>query len=117
MRVRALDENSDWVFGFGAANYISGKDAVYQSVVTRLKSFKNDNPLAMDSNIDWNTLLGQKGTEDTILNEIERVVMQTDGVTRVTRLEVIKTANRIQSLQLSYDTIYDESETVEITDL
>lgn len=117
MRVRALDKNSDWTFGSGKANYITNKSAVYQTVVTRLKSFKNDNPLAMDSDIDWNDLLGRKGTEDTILREIERVVMQTDGVIKITDLKVVKTENRIQSLTLTYDTIYDDSETVEITDI
>lgn len=117
MRVRALDSNGDFTFGRGKANYITSKKAIAQTVSTRIKSFANDNPLAMDSNIDWNDLLGRKGTEDTILRELERVVIQTDGVIRVTQLEVVKTERRVQSILLSYDTIYDDNETLEIDDL
>lgn len=117
MKVRALDSSGDWTFGSGLANYISDVDAINQTVASRLKSFKNDNPLAMDENIDWNDLLGRKGTEDSILREIERVVLQTNGVTRITELEVKKTENRIQSLSLKYDTIYNSSEILELTDL
>jgi len=117
MRVRTLDNNGDWTFGRGKANYITSKKAIAQTVSTRIKSWANDNPLAMDANIDWKDLLGRKGTEDTILREIERVTVQTDGVIRVTQLEVIKTEKRVQSIILSYDTIYDDSETLEINDL
>lgn len=117
MRVRALDKNLDWTFGQGKANYINKKQALNQKVSSRIKSFKNDNPLNMNDNIDWIDLLGRKGTEDTILKELERVVRSTSGVTEITKLEVIKTVNRVQSIQLSYNTIYDEEQSVEITDL
>ena len=116
-RVRALDTSGDWVFGSGKANYISGKAAINQTVATRLKSFKYDNPLNTESNIDWIGLLGTKGTEDDILNEIERVVLGTNGVTKLTNLEVIKVAERVQSISVSYDTIYDDNQTVTVDDL
>ena len=117
MSVRALDSNLDWVFGSGRANYIGEEAAINQKVASRLKSFKNDNPLNMNDNIDWIDLLGRKGTEDTILKEIERVTLQTEGVTRITSLEVTKTADRVQSISLRYNTIYTDDETLEITDL
>lgn len=117
-RVRALDKNDDWTFGAGKANYIGEKQALNQKVITRIKSFKNDNPLNMDTNIDWIDLLGRKGTQDTILKEIERVVLQTVGVTKITKLSVLKLENRKQSTQLSYVTIYDDEEiTTEVGDL
>lgn len=118
MRVRALDSNNDWTFGRGRANYITGKDAVNQNVQTRIKSFKNDNPLNIETNIDWRDLLGRKGTESDILNEIERVVRNTDNITEITQLEVDKTENRVQTIRLSYKTAYDETEEqIEIRDL
>lgn len=113
MRVRALDKNDDWTFGRGNADYIDGKAALNQKVKTRLKSFKYDNPLNMESNIDWIDLLGRKGTQDTILKEIERVVLSTDGVTKITQLSVMKTVNRKQLLSLRYLTIYDDEDLVE----
>ncbi len=117
MSVRALDKNGDWTFGAGKANYISGKPALNQKVTTRLKSFKNDNPLNMDDNIDWLGLLSRRGTEDTILKEIERVTLQTPGVIEITNISAA-TKSRKQTTSLSYVTIYDDEEvTTELTDL
>jgi len=107
----------DWTFGNGLADYIQEEAEINQDLSTRLKSFKNDNPLNMDDNIDWIGLLGRKGTEDTILKEIERVALQTEGITRITSLEVTKTVDRVQSISLLYNTIYTENEELEITDL
>ena len=117
MSVRSLSPTGDFTFGSGLANYIDGAAAINQDLSTRLKSFKNDNPLNMDDNIDWIGLLGRKGTEDTILKEIERVALQTEGITRITSLEVTKTVDRVQSISLLYNTIYTENEELEITDL
>ena len=117
MRVRALDSNDDWTFGRGGANYIGEKQSLNQKVKTRIKSFKNDNPLNMDDNIDWLDLLGRRGTEDTILKEIERVTLQTNGVTEVTSIEVTKRQDRVESILLEYGTIYDEPNTIEILEL
>jgi hypothetical protein len=117
MTLRALDNDNDWTFGAGLANYINGVAAINQKLASRLKSFKNDNPLNMDDNIDWNDLLGRKGTQDTILREIERVALQTVGVTQITSLEVTKTADRVQSISLAYNTIYSTSETLQVDEL
>jgi hypothetical protein len=117
MTVRALSDSGDWTFGSGRANYIGAVAAINQKLSTRLKSFKNDNPLNMNDNIDWIFLLGQKGTEGTILKEIERVALQTQGVTQITSLEVTKTIDRVQSIELMYNTIYSVGETLEVTDL
>ncbi len=116
MRVRALDNNNDWTFGAGKANYISGIAALNQKVITRIKSFKNDNPLNMDSNIDWIYLLGNRSTTSTILKEIERVVIDTDGVIKVNDVSLIKLEDRVADIQVSYDTIYGKS-SVEIAEL
>ncbi len=116
-KVRALDSDNDWTFGSGKANYISNNAAIHQTVSTRLKSFKYDNPLDTEANIDWIGLLGTKGVQDEILNEIERVVLSTDGVTNITNLEVAANNNRAQSISVSYNTIYNDENTVTVSDL
>lgn len=116
MKVRSLDRNSDWTFGKGRNNYIAGANLVAQKVATRIKSFKNDNPLNVDSNIDWIDLLGRKGTEDTILDEIERVTLTTEGVTGNVSIDASLNRDRVQKIELSYDTIYGRQST-EILDL
>ena len=63
MILSALDEDKDWTFGRGRSNYITGGNAIAQKVMCRIRSFKNDNPLNMDDNIDWLYLLSEKNTE------------------------------------------------------
>lgn len=108
MRVSGLDTDGDWRFGRGLVSYISNAAAVRQNVVTRLKSFASDWFLDTGANIDWIDLLGRRGTRDEILREVERVTLATDGVTTITKLEiVVKTSSREASIMLSFGTIFD----------
>ena len=94
MKVRRLDTNNDWTFGNGQANYLKDNDAVLQNVATRLKSFKNDWFLDSDAHIDWFNILGSKENKQTILNEVERVVLQTEGVMKINSLELVEIIDR-----------------------
>lgn len=98
-RVRALDEQGDWTFGRGRANYLSGDEVVKQKVLCRLKSFVGDNPVALNAGIDWDTLLSSKKTEAITIKEIERIVASTQGVKSMSGLEVDK-AGRTLNIKL-----------------
>lgn len=116
MRVSGLDEDGDWRFGRGLAVYISRGDAIRQNVVTRLKSFRTDFFLDVDANIDWIDLLGRRDTKEEILRAVERVTLSTDGVTTISKLEiVVKTSTRKATIMLSFGTIFDDTITEEIT--
>jgi len=109
MIVSALDKNDDWGFGRGRANYITGGAAIAQKSKCRIRSFKNDNPLNMDDNIDWIYLLSEKNTEQEILREIERVTLATDGVMRIVGLSMeVNKSDRSQKIELSIETVFDE---------
>lgn len=109
MIVSALDKNDDWGFGRGRANYITGGAAIAQKAKCRIRSFKNDNPLNMDDNIDWMYLLSEKNTEQEILREIERVALATDGVMRIVGLSMeVNKYTRSQKIELSIETVFDE---------
>lgn len=113
MIVSALDKNDDWVFGRGRANHITGGAAIAQKAKCRIRSFKNDNPLNMDNNIDWMYLLSEKNTEMEILREIERVALATDGVMRIVGLSMeINKSARTQKIELSIETVFDEQTVV-----
>lgn len=116
MKVSALDKQGDWRFGAGKANYIGRIDAINQKVITRVKSFKNDNPLNMDANIDWIDLLSRRNTENTILKELERVVLGTEGVLSVIDVTISSLVNRVANIQIQYVTIYGKS-TAEIAEI
>lgn len=109
MIVSALDKDDDWGFGRGRANYITGGAAIAQKAKCRVRSFKNDNPLNMDDNIDWMYLLSEKNTEQEILREIERVTLATDGVMRIVGLSMkVNKHTRSQKIELSIETVFDE---------
>lgn len=115
MRVSGLDSNNDWRFGRGLAVYIKDADAVRQNVATRLKSFASDWFLDTSANIDWIDLLGRRGTQDTILREVERVTLATEGVTTITQLLIeVKTSARTATILLSFGTIFDVDFALEI---
>jgi len=105
MKVRRLVDN-DWSFGNGKANYLKDNDAVFQNVFTRLRSFKYDWFLDIDANIDWFNILSQRENKQTIIDEVKRVTLQTDGVTKINKLELLETGNRTVTILLNFDTIY-----------
>lgn len=116
MRVSGLDEDGDWRFGRGLAVYISKGDAVRQNVITRLKSFRSDFFLDIDACIDWIDLLGRRETKDEILRAVERVTLATEGVTTITKLEIVlRTSTRNATIMLAFGTIFDDEFTEEIT--
>lgn len=114
MRVSGLDKNGDWRFGRGRAVYLQDSDAIAQNVVTRLRSFQRDWFLDIGAGIDWITLLGRRNSKDQIIREVERVVLETDGVLRLTALDVSHdTQTRRAMITVSYDDIYQVSRTLE----
>lgn len=94
MRVRRLNGH-DWTFGRGRADYVKDQAAIAQNIKTRLLSFKNDWFLDIDANIDWMNLLGQRGTEKIIENEVTRVVLTTSGVVRINSLSLQNKERRV----------------------
>lgn len=108
MTVAALDKNDDWTFGRGRAGYKRNAPMVRQKVATRIRCFVNDWFLDIKSGIEWYSLLGQKGTEDQILREVERTTLTTPGVRSIEKLEVTRNENRSLTIVLRFTTIYDD---------
>lgn len=94
MRVRRLNGH-DWTFGRGRADYVKDQAAIAQNIKTRLLSFKNDWFLDIDANIDWMNLLGQRGTEKIIENEVAGVILTTSGVVRINSLSLHNKERRV----------------------
>ena len=106
MKVRRLNKDNDWSFGNGKANYLKDNDAILQNVATRIKSFKNDWFLDGESHIDWFTILGSKENKQTIINEVERVTLSTEGVTKINLIELSESDQRSAKISIVLDTIY-----------
>lgn len=114
MIVSGLDKNGDWTLGRGRAGYKKNADEVRQSVSSRIKCFVNDWYLDIADGIDWYKLLGQRGTENRILRDIERRVLKTNGVRSIEKLEILKRENRILQIGLRFTTIYDDTVSEEV---
>ena len=108
MRVSRLDSLDDWSFGKGKANYATNSEAIRQNVKTRLLSFANDWFLDIDANIDWLNILGSKNNEQTIKNEVTRVVLATEGILTLDSYEISVTS-REATISITYTDVFDEN--------
>ena len=109
MKFRRLNSNGDWHFGRGLSNYADADEAIMMNCKTRLLSFKNDWMLDQNQNIDWFAILGQKNNEQTILNEVERVCLNSEGIVNVVSIDIVKSDNRSASIEIVVDTIFSEA--------
>ena len=116
MRVRGLTADGDWSWGNGKANYKNDSKFIKQSVVTRVKSFKYDWFLDIQTNIDWWNILGQKNNEEIIRSQVYKTVSETEGVTAIKSLEInTNTETRNATITISLKTVFDDIDDLEIT--
>jgi len=104
MKVRALDTNNDWSFGKGRNNYKKDLDALIQNISTRIKSWKGNCFFALDDGVDWTNYF-DIGTKTFLDLDIKRVILQTDGVLRISNYSSEMT---LRSIGISVDiaTVY-----------
>lgn len=105
--VRALDDNWDWTFGQGVANYLHNDDEIVQNVQTRLKSFKNDYFLNLEAGLDWWTLLSTKNSN--LVQEIKNTIILTNGVLRVNNVSIVENKKRNAIIDIDFDTIFNKN--------
>ena len=105
MSVRKIDNNGDWTFGSGRANYIKKDSEIAQNVITRIKSFKYDYFLDITQNIDWFRILGTKGNKKEIIENIRKVTAETTGVYKVNSVDVVSNKDRNAYISINFDTI------------
>lgn len=106
--VRKLSSEGDWVFGRNRADYIRKDPEIQQNIKTRLRSFKDDWFLDVEANIPWIELLGSFNKKREIEQEVKRVILATDGVLRINRLDII-VDNRVARIEANIDTIYTKN--------
>ena len=117
MKIRAIDTNSDWMFGKGIQSYALDNNAIGENIKTRIMCFYKDCWFDQNSGIDWFRLLGSKGTQGEIELTIRGIILQSYGVVRIDSLSVSSDSiERSLSVQYVIDTIYSQnySNTVEV---
>lgn len=107
MRVARIDSDGDWTFGVGRAGYLTGSRAIAQSVVTRLRSFREDWFADVGAGLPWFDLFSERSTDATaVLREIERTVLTTEGVQRIDTLSPVETNSRQVQIRLAYTDVF-----------
>lgn len=106
MIVRALDVNGDWTFGKGKNDYLSGVDAVAQSISTRLDCFLGDCFFSTSFGIDWWNLLGTK-QELALSLAISAMILNTPEVLSLEQLSIsLDPSTRNLTVVYTVNTIY-----------
>lgn len=115
MTFRMLDKNHDWIFGAGAASYLTENEEIALNIKTRLLSFLNDCFFALDEGIDWWNLLDYH-SQDKLQAQINEVIVKTPGVTKINSIDISFGANRKMRVEYSIDTVFSKNhkDTVEL---
>ena len=105
MIVRGVDGNNDWLFGKGKNDYKTEKNAIAQSIATRLQCFLGDCFFALEEGIDWFDQLGGKNTIELKLL-ISTRILNTYGVTYLNEISVLRNRQRNLTIIYNVDTVY-----------
>lgn len=115
MIFRNLDENHDWTWGSGKANYVSGNAAIGLNIETRILSWVGDCFFDMGCGIDWTNLLGSLGQENMLNLNLRRLILQSYGVTGINSFFVTLNAQRLFKAEYDISTVYSASYKNQIT--
>lgn len=102
MKIRALNNNWDWTFGYGNQSYKNEIEALKQNVKSRILCFFGDCFFDMEFGINWFQLLGYRG-EKELQNALKNMIVSTEGVIGIKSFDVyIK--NRIMTINYTINT-------------
>ena len=88
MIIRNTTAVGDWTYGKGLSDYLTKLDAILGNVKTRLQSWVGDCFFAPAEGVDYNNYL-DKNTEDLLISDLKRVIVQSEGVLRITIFESV----------------------------
>ncbi len=86
MIIRNSTSTGDFTFGKGLSDYLINRDAILHNVKTRLLSWKGDCFYAVAEGVDYNNLL-DIGTKDLLDSDVKRIILQSEGVIKITIFE------------------------------
>lgn len=107
MIIRNLNSSGDWTFGSGDGNYLTQNAAIGLNIKTRILSWLNDCFFDMGAGIDWANRLGSKNQQALLANDIQRIILQSYGVTGIVSFD-INVTGRAFSADYVINTIYTQ---------
>lgn len=107
--IRRLDNNHDWCFGRGRADYLRNIDEVAQDIQTKLLEWKWNYFKDYERGIDWRFFLGHKNTKSLLDEAIKDTVKNIEEVTDITDYKTeLNTSDRTYKISLQVTTIYGD---------
>ncbi len=111
MKVQKLSPTGDWQLGGGEGQYIDRSRAIHQNIATRLRSWRGDFFGDRGHGMRWPEIVGQMGSRRLLRNEAARIVLETEGVVSVDRIE-IEVENRTPRVKVIYTDAFRKSDAV-----
>lgn len=113
MRVRRIDNDDDWTFGAGRANYAQTSESVAQRVKTRLQSFVTDWFLNLDHGLPWFARMERPLNLNAIERAIRQQILTTKGVTEILEYEqLFDSVTRTLTVTASVRDIYGSEQSI-----
>lgn len=114
MKYRRLDNNGDYVFGFGKNSFLDGVEAIAQAVTTRLKLLRGEWWENLNDGLPlWQEILGNSGSNQHLAyvdNLITERIINTPGVTQIITYEGLwDSSTRQYSFNSKINTSYSET--------
>ena len=111
-KIRGVDNQGDWLFGFGLSSYKYFQDEIVQDVETRLQCFLNDCFWNLGFGVDWWNLIGGKNpaAEQNIILQCRTLIIGAFGVVAINSVDAVMNANT-RRLSVTYDinTIFSQA--------
>ena len=109
--IRRLDNNDDWCYGRGKADYLTDNDCVVLDIKTQLREWKYNCFYNLLRGIDWRTRLGEKNQKDFLDEDILDILVNHEEVEEVTSFSsTLDTSLRLYTLNTSITTIYGNTD-------
>jgi hypothetical protein len=105
MRVRALDNTGDWLFGKGQNDYKQNNAAVAQLIQTRLMLLLGECFFATNQGVDWFNLLGGKDQQAVNL-AVSATILNTPSVINLIQTSISLDDNRKLTITYSVNTTF-----------
>lgn len=83
MRYRKLDASGDMVFGHGRSDYLTGVEAVAQSVLTRLRLWRREWYLDVNEGTPYTPEILGRGTESSSVSALQARILETPRVRKI----------------------------------
>lgn len=111
MKYRALDQNGDYIFGRGAAQFlVNTPETVAQAVKTRLLLIQGEWFLDLVDGTPYGTKILGEGTMPFYDAAIQRRILDTQGVTEITAYSSHRDPDtRHLTVQCTISTIYGQA--------